>query len=115
MYHTLTPIKKPCDIIAQNSGLLSIEDIETYINIYIYYVGISSLKNNKFFTSDEYKKKIMELKMELIIRNILLYDKNVYDLIADYELINFIKTKIYLLTQYFINDEFIESVINCYI
>ncbi len=103
-------VKSP---IFTNDGATTMEDIDLVINIYIYYSGIKSIADNEFISSSQLKKQFASLKMELILKNILLYDKNV-KYVSDENLINYLITKVYLLTEIFINRSFVISVVNLY-
>lgn len=112
MYIKLDNIYKK-SLIFMNDCIYSVEDIELLINIYIYYSGIKSFTNNEIINSKELKKQFISLKMELILKNILLYDTNI-KYVTDEYLVNYLLTKVYLLTETFINRSFVISAINLY-
>lgn len=119
----IKPIEKMSSNMINMSGPLNLELINDSINLYMFVhmtLKTVPMKENNYKIDEKYKSNEevwwdmkISMKMEMIIRNILINDKNVKSM-KGIVLQNYLGSKVYLLTGYFPSTEYIKSVINMY-
>lgn len=118
MKHTtlnLKPIKEICSIIVNVHGPLDIKSIEDSINLYCFVTVIENLERDKNWkqSKEDYWEMKNSLKMEMILRNILVNDKNISRM-NDNQLEGYLTGKIMVLTKTLIPTIFTKSIIKAY-
>jgi hypothetical protein len=107
----LKPITSICGIFVNLDEKLNLKIIDAAINVYmiIPYLYFDKKETNK----KEYWLEKLALKMEMVLRNIMLNDKITFNL-KDHELAGYLMGKAYLLTGHYPCKEFVKSVITIY-
>lgn len=118
MKHTtlnLKPIKETCSILVNVHGPLDMKSIEDSINLYCFVTVIENLERDKNWTQskEDYWEMKNSLKMEMILRNILVNDKNISRM-TDNQLEGYLTGKIMVLTKTLIPPIFTKSIIKAY-
>lgn len=118
MKHTilnLKPITDICSIIVNVLGPLDMKSIEDSINLYCFVTVIENLERDKNWTQskEDYWEMKNSLKMEMILRNILVNDKNISRM-TDNQLEGYLTGKIMVLTKTLIPPIFTKSIIKAY-
>lgn len=118
MKHTilnLKPITDICSILVNVHGPLDMKSIEDSINLYCFVTVIENLERDKNWTQskEDYWEMKNSLKMEMILRNILVNDKNISRM-TDNQLEGYLTGKIMVLTKTLIPPIFTKSIIKAY-
>lgn len=112
----LEPITEPCSILVNVYGALDLNKIEESVLVFMavktfgHYINTSEwLYRDK----KERELKRLSLKMEMIMRNMILNDEHAMKL-NEHQLLGYLMAKAYLLTGHYPSTDFIRSAVKLY-